>query len=259
LAVVRQSVLALIAALALTGCAASGATYSSPVSYPSRPQPSGPNIYETAAFASVHSQLIACNGGAGSNIGEIGYSNESLLYTPYIDTPAGPLLRNPTEGACLSSGFGWRGALDNGRQHNGLDLANPNGGFIYAAGEGRITYADYRGGFGNVVEIDHGRGVRTLYAHLSEINQRLRPGVRVSAGAPIARMGMTGNATGVHLHYEVWIDGLLVDPLHYGRPPVYVSAPVEQQLPPEPSPAVLEQPQPSEEIAPTEAAFDKPK
>jgi murein DD-endopeptidase MepM/ murein hydrolase activator NlpD len=73
-------------------------------------------------------------------------------------------------------------------------------------------------------------------------------------------MGMTGNATGVHLHYEVWVDGLLVDPLHYGRPPVYVSAPVEQPLPPEPSPAVLEQPQPSSgEIAPTEAAFDKPK
>jgi murein DD-endopeptidase MepM/ murein hydrolase activator NlpD len=181
--------------------------------------------------AVVHSQLIACNGGSGSNIGEIGYHGESLLYSPYIDTPTGPLLRNPTEASCLSSGFGWRGALENGRQHNGLDLANPNGGFIYAAGDGRIAYADYRGGFGNVVEIDHGRGVRTLYAHLSEIDQRLRPGDRVSAGAPIARMGMTGNATGVHLHYEVWIDGLLVDPLHYGRPPVYVSAPMERPSP----------------------------
>jgi murein DD-endopeptidase MepM/ murein hydrolase activator NlpD len=259
LAVIQKSLIAMIAALALAGCAASGAPYS-PVSYPSRPQPSGPNIYETAAFASVHSQLIACNGGAGSNLGQIGYNNESLLYTPYVDTPAGALLRNPTEAACLSSGFGWRGALDSGRQHNGLDLANPNGGFIYAAGDGRIEYADYRGGLGNVVEIDHGRGVRTRYAHLSEIDQRLRPGSRVSAGAPIARMGMTGNATGVHLHYEVWIDGLLVDPLHYGRPPVFVSAPVEQRLPPEPSPLVLEQPQSSpEEVAPTEAAFDKPK
>lgn len=256
---IQKSALALIAALALAGCAASGATYSAPISYPSRPPPSGPNIYETAAFASVHSQLIACNGGAGSNIGEIGYNNESLLYTPYIDTPAGALLRNPTEAACLSSGFGWRGGLDNGRQHNGLDLANPNGGFIYAAGDGRIEYADYRGGLGNVVEIDHGRGVRTRYAHLSEIDRRLRLGDRVRAGAPIARMGMTGNATGVHLHYEVWIDGLLVDPLHYGRPPVYVSAPVEQQLPPEPSPAVLEQPPSADDIPPTEAAFDKPK
>lgn len=257
---IQKSAFALIVALALAGCATSAATYSAPVSHPSRPQPAGPSIYETAAFASLHSQLIACNGGNGSNIGEIGYNGESMLYTPYIETPAGALLRNPTEGACLSSGFGWRGALESGRQHNGLDLANPNGGFIYAAGDGRIIYADYRGGYGNVVEIDHGRGVHTLYAHLSEIDQRLHEGDRVRAGAPIARMGMTGNATGVHLHYEVWIDGLLVDPLHYGRPPVYVSAPVEQPLPPEPSPAVLEQPQPSSgEIAPTEAAFDKPK
>lgn len=225
-AVLRRSVFSLCAALALAGCAASGATYSAPISYPPQtPRPAvGPSIYDTAPRASVHSELIACNGGAGSNIGQIGYRSEALSYSPYIDTPAGPLLRNPTEGACLSSGFGWRGSLGSGRQHNGLDLANPNGGFIYAAAAGRISYADYRGGYGNVVELDHGRGVRTLYAHLSEIDQRLRPGVTVDAGAPIARMGMTGNATGVHLHYEVWVDGLLVDPLHYGRPPVFVSA-----------------------------------
>ncbi|HJS80037.1 MAG TPA: M23 family metallopeptidase [Vitreimonas sp.] len=234
---IRQSFLALVAALALAGCAASGATYSAPISYPSTPRPTGPSIYATAPRAVVQSQLIACNGGAGSNIGEIGFQGESIAYTPYIDTPAGALLRNPTEGACLSSGFGWRGALESGRQHNGLDLANPNGGFIYAAGNGRITYADYRGGYGNVVEIDHGAGVRTLYAHLSEIDQRLRPGDRISAGTAIARMGMTGNATGVHLHYEVWIDGLLVDPLHYGRPPVYVSAPAAEPTPIETAPS----------------------
>lgn len=265
---VRQSVLALCAALALASCAASGATYTPPISYPSapRPPPSGPNIYATAQRAPVHAQLIACNGGNGSNIGEIGYRGESLLYTPYIDTPAGQLLRNPTEGACLSSGFGWRGALENGRQHNGLDLANPNGGFIYAAGDGRIAYADYRGGYGNVVEIDHGRGVHTLYAHLSEFDQRLRPGVSVTAGEPIARMGMTGNATGVHLHYEVWIDGLLVDPLHYGRPPVYVSAPMAQPIPaptpdfavtstPDYPPVVSLQPPPPNETPPEKPLY----
>jgi murein DD-endopeptidase MepM/ murein hydrolase activator NlpD len=232
-AVVRTYALALLAALALAGCAASGATYSAPVSYPvpSRPlPPPGPNIYDTAPSATVFSELIACNNGSGSNLGEIGYRSESLLYTPYIETPAGGLLRNPTEGACLSSGFGWRGSLGSGRQHNGLDLANANGGFIYAAGDGRITYADYRGGYGNVVEIDHGYGVRTLYAHLSEIDQNLRPGDSVRSGEPIARMGMSGNATGIHLHYEVWVNGLLVDPLHFGRPPVYVSAPAREPI-----------------------------
>lgn len=228
---IRTSALTLLAALLLAGCAASGATYSAPARYPAAPPPAGPSIYDLAATAPLHGELIACNGGAGSNIGQIGYRAEVLLYTPYIETPAGRLLRNPTEGACLSSGFGWRGVLDSGRQHNGMDLANPNGGFIYAAGDGRIRYADYRGGYGNVVEIDHGYGVRTLYAHLSEFDPRLRPGVAVRAGAPIARMGMTGNATGVHLHYEVWVDGLLVDPLHYGRPPVYVSAPAAMPLP----------------------------
>ncbi len=227
---VRKAAFAVIATLALAGCAASGATYSAPVSYPAATrQPVGPSIYATTPRAVVHSTLIACNGGGGSNIGQISYGGESLAYTPYIETPAGPLLRNPTEAACLSSGFGWRGSLNSGRQHNGLDLANPNGGFVYAAADGRVRYADYRGGYGNVVELDHGRGVRTLYAHLSEIDQRLRPGEYVSAGAPIARMGMTGNATGIHLHYEVWVDGLLVDPLHYGRPPVYVSAPAPVQ------------------------------
>lgn len=223
----QKQIFALIATLALAGCAASGATYSpAPVSYPAAPRaPVGPSIYDTAPRAPLHHELIACNGGSGSNIGQIGYRHEAVLYTPYIATPAGSLLRNPTEGACLSSGFGWRGTLGSGRPHNGLDLANPDGGFIYAAGDGRVRFADYRGGYGNVVEIDHGSGVRTLYAHLSEIDQRLAPGVRVAAGEPIARMGASGNATGVHLHYEVWVDGLLVDPLHYGRPPVFVSAP----------------------------------
>jgi murein DD-endopeptidase MepM/ murein hydrolase activator NlpD len=60
---------------------------------------------------------------------------------------------------------------------------------------------------------------------MAEFDTRLQRGSRVYAGQPIGRMGMTGNATGVHLHYEVFVDGLLVDPMYYGRPPTYVSAP----------------------------------
>jgi len=224
--VVRAFAFLLVAGLA--GCATSAPApiYRQPSTPSYQPPPSyGPSVYDSAGRAPVHSMLIACNRANGSNIGEVNYDYSLVQYTPYLDTPAGPLLRAPTEGACLSSGFGYRGSLDRGRQHNGVDLANPNGGYIYAAGEGVIAFADYRGGFGNTIEIDHGRGVRTLYAHMAEFDTRLQRGARVYAGQPIGRMGMTGNATGVHLHYEVFVDGLLVDPMHYGRPPVYVSAP----------------------------------
>jgi murein DD-endopeptidase MepM/ murein hydrolase activator NlpD len=211
----RELALGVVAAFAVAGCAVTNTPY---------PRPSAaatgaatPNIYTQAPRAPLQSELFACNGGSGSNLGELGARGESLRYTPYIYTPAGALLRNPTAIACLSSGFGWRGsASGGGRQHSGLDLANPDGGFIFAAGAGRIAYADWRGGYGLVVEIDHGGGVRTLYAHLSEVNPNLRPGDQVGEGEAIARMGMTGNATGVHLHYEVNVDGLLVDPLNYG-------------------------------------------
>jgi murein DD-endopeptidase MepM/ murein hydrolase activator NlpD len=82
-----------------------------------------------------------------------------------------------------------------------------------------VRFAGARGGLGLVVEIDHGHGVRTLYAHLSEIDPNLGPGVFVNAGRAIARVGATGNATGVHLHYEVSIGGVTVDPLNFGREP----------------------------------------
>jgi murein DD-endopeptidase MepM/ murein hydrolase activator NlpD len=91
--------------------------------------------------------------------------------------------------------------------------------YIYAAGDGWVRFAEWRGGYGLVLELDHGNGVITRYAHLSEIDPNLRSGAFVAAGAAVARMGATGNATGVHLHYEVMVDGVLVDPLAYGVKP----------------------------------------
>ena len=82
-----------------------------------------------------------------------------------------------------------------------------------------------------MLELDHGEGVSTRYAHLSEIDPNLHPGTFVSAGTPVARMGATGNATGVHLHYEVVVDGLTVDPLNYGAPPRYETEPVSDATP----------------------------
>lgn len=215
----KRAIVSALALLTLAACATS-APYANAPGYPpsaSSSQPSAPNIYATAAFASLHGELIACNA-YGSNIGMIGARSELLDFAPYIDTPAGALLRFPTEQACLSSGFGWRTSVGAAREHSGVDYANPNGGFVYAAAAGRITFADWRGGYGLAIDIDHGNGVHTFYGHLNEIDTRLRPGMSVPAGAPIARMGATGNATGVHLHYEVIVDGLRVDPLRYGLP-----------------------------------------
>jgi murein DD-endopeptidase MepM/ murein hydrolase activator NlpD len=214
--VLRRVILSTLALLTLGACATT-APYASAPRAPYA-QPAGPNIYATAAFATLHSEMFAC-GAYGSNIGEIGARREVIAYSPYIDTPAGAVMRYPTEDACLSSGFGWRTSLGGaGREHTGLDLANPNGGFVYAAAAGRVIFADWRGGYGLALELDHGRGVHTFYAHLNEIDQRLQPGMYVPAGAPVARMGNTGNATGTHLHYEVIVDGVRVDPLHYGAP-----------------------------------------
>lgn len=218
----HKFVLGLTAGLALGACATTPAPIMSGGSaYPQAPRApvsSGPSLYDSAPLFALHSELFSCPW-RGSNVGEIGYNNESVNYSPYIDTPAGALIRDPTETACLSSGFGYRDSVGSGRMHSGLDLANAAGGYIYAAGDGRVVSNAWRGGYGNVVEIDHGRGVHTLYAHLSEADMRLQPGARVRQGQPLGRMGATGNATGVHLHYEVSVDGLLVDPLNYGAPP----------------------------------------
>jgi len=212
-----RAILALMALWTLAACvSAPGA----PIvrHYPPAPYNAPPNgeVYASAPFAPLHSELIACNA-YGSNLGELGARGEALAYTPYLYTPAGALMRNPTEGACLSSGFGWRSAMGGaGREHTGLDLANAQGGFIYAAADGWVAFAGWRGGYGNAIELDHGYGVRSFYAHLAEFDPRLQHGMFVPARAPIGRMGATGNATGVHLHFEVSVDGLRVDPLRYG-------------------------------------------
>lgn len=256
---------------ALAGCATAPAPIAQRgYSPPAPPVYSGPTIYDSAPRAQVNSELFAC-AFTGSNIGEIGARRESVLYTPYIDTAAGPLLRDPTESACISSGFGWRGAsVGGGREHSGLDLANPNGGWIFAAGDGRVVSNGWQSGYGLLLELDHGRGVHTRYAHLNEVDPRLSPGARVAQGQAVARMGATGNATGTHLHYEVIVDGLRVDPLRYGAPPprptwvshepapaepVQVSPVTRTFSPPEPIPAPAPEPAPAKvEEAPIAAA-----
>lgn len=103
-------------------------------------------------------------------------------------------------------GMGW--AL-----HPGVDLRAEEGTIVRATATGKIVNASYAGGYGNMVEIEHGEGVSTRYGHLSAI--LVSDGALVTAGTPIGRVGSTGRSTGPHLHYETRIDGEPVDPLRF--------------------------------------------
>ena len=115
----------------------------------------------------------------------------------------------------VTSDFGMRRSpLSGHRQlHAGIDIAGPTGSPVHAPGEGGVTFAGRHGGFGKMVIIDHGYGISTVYGHNSEIF--VKEGNMVKRGDLLARVGSTGHSTGPHLHYEVLLDGVPVDPAKY--------------------------------------------
>ncbi|HZG45358.1 MAG TPA: M23 family metallopeptidase [Allosphingosinicella sp.] len=121
----------------------------------------------------------------------------------------------PLNQARLTSGYGTRSDPFRGRaaMHSGIDLAGPIGTPIYAAADAVVGQAGVLGGYGNLVELEHGAGIATRYGHLSSI--MVRAGERVRRGQLIGLMGSTGRSTGSHLHYEVRIDGRAVNPLPF--------------------------------------------
>ena len=125
-------------------------------------------------------------------------------------------LRKPLEGPLeVSSPFGARLDPFYGRaaMHTGVDLLDARGGLVRATASGVVTSAGSAGGYGEMVEIDHGEGLVTRYAHLSAID--VVPGQRVAAGTVVGRVGSTGRATGPHLHYETRVDGEPVNPTRF--------------------------------------------
>ena len=120
----------------------------------------------------------------------------------------------PILGARLSSVFGRRNhpVLGGVRMHTGIDYAAPVGTKVSATGAGRIIFAGTIRGYGLTVDIDHGGGVVTRYAHLSEIADTVEQGTRVKAGNKIGAVGATGLVSGPNLHYEVRVDGRPIDP-----------------------------------------------
>ena len=130
----------------------------------------------------------------------------------------------PVKTFTYTSTFGVRYDPFNGNSamHAGVDMAGPMGEPIYAAANGVVVTAGRTGGYGNMVEINHGKGMATRYGHLSAI--LVHPGQKVHQGEEIARMGSTGRSTGTHLHFEVRVDGQAVNPRPYLDASQYVLA-----------------------------------
>ena len=138
-------------------------------------------------------------------------------------------LRSPVEFSRVSSGFGTRfhPIFRNWRAHTGVDFAAPKGTRVLCAADGTISFAGWRNGYGNTIEIRHGGAITTLYGHLSGLVRGVRSGTRVRQGDPIGFVGATGWATGPHLHYEFKIAGIHQDPLKVALPK---ATPVPAQL-----------------------------
>ena len=131
----------------------------------------------------------------------------------------------PVRTAAFTSGYGVRSDPFGGgaARHMGIDLAGPSGTPIYATADGVVSASGYNnGGYGNLIKLDHGRGVETRYGHLSAM--LVAAGQRVARGQLIGRMGSTGRSTGSHLHYEVRIEGKAVNPIPFMKSTDYLLA-----------------------------------
>jgi len=144
---------------------------------------------------------------------------------PEYFTPDGrslkrPFIRMPIPYARISSGFGMRKhpVLGRMRGHMGIDYAAGTGTPIMAAGDARVEFVGWKGGYGRAVILNHGNGRTTLYGHMSRFGSE-KIGQRVAQGAVIGYVGSTGLATGPHLHYEFRVNGVHMNPMKMTLPP----------------------------------------
>ncbi|HEY6925730.1 MAG TPA: peptidoglycan DD-metalloendopeptidase family protein [Steroidobacteraceae bacterium] len=145
----------------------------------------------------------------------VGPDGSAHYYTPDGRSMHKAFLRAPVEFTRISSRFNstrLHPILNLIRAHKGVDYAAPIGTPVRAAGDGRIQYAGPKGGYGNVVEIEHTRSIVTVYGHLSRFAKGTHVGAHVNQGTVIAYVGMTGLATGPHLHYEYRVNGAFKNP-----------------------------------------------
>jgi murein DD-endopeptidase MepM/ murein hydrolase activator NlpD len=154
-------------------------------------------------------------------------SAQAFLYTSesgedvYLDADGKPLdrvfLRYPLEFTRISSTFShsrFHPILHQVRPHEGVDFAAPSGTPVRAIGSGVVRLAGWKGGLGRTVEIDHGEGLVSVYGHLSDVRQSIRPGAKVARGDIVGSVGMSGLATGPHLHFGLFDGARYVNPLN---------------------------------------------
>ncbi len=149
-------------------------------------------------------------------------SMDAVPHGGFVSVPS----QKPVRDFRFTSLFGVRGnpfGGGGGEMHPGLDLAAPIGTPVYATADGLVGRAEPTyGGYGNLIQLEHGKGIETRYGHLSQI--LVHQGQRVHRGDLIALMGSTGRSTGSHLHYEVRIDGRAVNPMPFLQTADYLTA-----------------------------------
>ena len=161
------------------------------------------------------------NGKTFRAVGFRGNDGKMQYFTPEGKSLHKSFLRSPLEFTRVSSGFSVariHPVLQRVRAHKGVDMAAPTGTRVKASGDAVVDFVGRKGGYGNVIVLKHNNGVSTVYGHLSRFTEGLRRGVKVSQGEIIGFVGMTGVATGPHLHYEFLLNGQHRDPMKVALP-----------------------------------------
>lgn len=145
----------------------------------------------------------------------VGTGAQTAFSAPFAQPTVSVPSRMPLEGSQLTSGYGMRThpVLGGRRKHTGIDLAAPTGTPVYATADGVVSRADWFSSYGLYISIEHGASMQTRFGHLSRL--AVAAGDSVKKGDLIGYVGSTGRSTGPHLHYEVRIDGLAVNPIPY--------------------------------------------
>ncbi len=164
---------------------------------------------------------MALSGRAFRSFWYVGLSGTGGYYTADGTSVKKAFLKSPLKFSSITSRFGLRRhpVLEYVRAHQGVDYGAPMNTAIWAMGDGRVEFVGKRGGYGNVVIVQHSNGFESRYAHLNGFARGLRRGAHVSQKQVVGYLGMTGLATGPHLHFEVLKNGRHINPLQVSVPP----------------------------------------